>query len=167
MIVSRTKTTIYQTPRLSNIEPEKVQSYPQLGLTLDDSMNWEAHITKLISKANRKIGLIWKISGHLPRICAENMYNYCIRPVLDYGSTIYDNCSKHLREKLEDTQRRAGIACTRAFCRTPTKVLLSELGWSTLETRRSYLRLLQMYKIMCQIIFEQFSHLHNAIIQTT
>ena len=147
MIVSRTKTTIYQTPRLNNIELENVQSYPQLGLTLDDSMNWEAHITKLISKANRKIGLIWKISEHLPRICAENMYNYYIRPVLDYGSTIYDNCGKQLREKLEDTQRRAGIACTRAFCRTPTKVLLSELGWSTLETRRSYLRLLQTYRM--------------------
>ena len=110
-------------------------------------MNWEAHITKLISKANRKIGLIWKISGHLPRICAENMYSYYIRPVLVYGSTIYDNCSKQLREKLEDTQRRAGIACTRAFYQTPTKVLLSELGWSTLETRRSYMRLLQMYKM--------------------
>ena len=147
MIVSRTKFTNYAIPCLNNAQLEKVSTYPQLGIHFDETMSWEAHINQLILKVNRKIGLIWKVSEHLPRSCAENIYTMYIRPIIDYGCVIYDNCSKHLQDKLEDTQRRAAVACTRAFSRTPTSALLTELGWPTLSTRRDYFRILQLYKM--------------------
>ena len=151
MVVSQRNRTVYPAPSLSHTPLEKVSSYTQLGLTFDETLSWENHINQLVLKANKKIDMIWRMSNHLTRLCVENIYNYYIRPVLDYGSIIYDNCNKQLKDKLEDIQRRTGIACTRAFCRMPTKSLLHELGWPTLDNRRKYLRLLQLYKMKHQI----------------
>ena len=109
---------------MNNAKLERVNSFQQLGLYFDEKLTWEPHINHIVSKANKKIGLIWKISGQLPRSCAENIYTSYIRPVLDYGCIIYDNCSQHLADKLEAVQRNAAVACIRAFCRTPITALL-------------------------------------------
>ena len=115
-----------------------------------------AHINQLILKVNRKIGLIWKVSEHLPS-CAENIYTMYIRPIIDYGCVIYqyDNCSKHLQDKLEDAQRRGAVACTHAFSRTPTSTLLTELYWAgqhyQVSTRQDYFQILQLYKMKHQL----------------
>ena len=92
----------------------------------------------MIQRASKKMGLIWKISEQFPRKCAENIYTLYIRPGLEYGCVLCNSCSKQLKDKLEDRQRRAAIAGTRAFNRTPTIAVLKELGWPTLEKRRQY-----------------------------
>ena len=78
-------------------------------------------------------------------------YIHSIRPGLEYGCVLYDSCSKQLKDKLEDTQRRAAIACTRAFNRTPTIAVLKELRWPTMEKRRQYMRMLYMFKMKNQL----------------
>ena len=61
---------------------------------------------------------------------------------------LYDNCTKYLSDRLENVQRRAAIACTRAFSRTSHSNLLKELGWDRLETRRTYYKLCLFHKII-------------------
>ena len=114
---------------------------------IDENLNWEAHIHQTIQRANKKMGLIWKISEHFPRKYAENIYTLYIRTGLEYGCVLYDSCSKQLKDKFEDTQRRATIACTSTFNRTPTSTVLKELGWPTLEKRRQYMHMLYMFKM--------------------
>ena len=60
-----------------------MRSYPQLGLILNEKMNWDAHIENIISKANKKIGLIWRLCNHVPRFAVENIYTTYIRPQLN------------------------------------------------------------------------------------
>ena len=117
--------------QINGISIEKVQSYPQLGLILNEKMNWDAHIDNIISKANKKIGLIWRLSNHVPRFAVEIIYTTYIRPQLEYCAVIYNNCTKETSNRLESCQRRAAIACTRAYQRTNTITLLEELGWDT------------------------------------
>ncbi len=135
------------TLKLNNTDLERVTSLKQLGLLFDERMTWQPHIEQLILKSNKKIGLIWQISNQFPRSCAETIYTSYIRPILDYACICYDNCSVNLNQRLEVVQRKAALACTRAIRRTPTKDLLAELGWSTLETRRKYFRLVQLHRI--------------------
>ena len=52
---------------------EKVQTYAQLGLNINAKINWGDHINNSITKANKKLGLIWKLSGNLPRHAVENI----------------------------------------------------------------------------------------------
>ena len=132
---------------MNNEVLEKVTRYAQLGLTIDETLTWEPHIDALVNKCNKRTGILWKISQNLPRRCAENYYLQHIRSCIDYASIIYDGCSRTLKNKLEQTQRRAAVACTHAFNRTPTDALLRELGWPTLEKRREYLKLTMIYKM--------------------
>ena len=48
---------------LNGTELEKVHTYPQLGLYINDRMNWDEHINHTITKASRKIGLMLKGGG--------------------------------------------------------------------------------------------------------
>ena len=84
---------------------------------------------------------IKRISFLIPRCTRETLYLSMVRPILDYGSVVLDNMKLYLKQRLESIQRRAAVICTDAFARTPTINLLKELGWSSLDDRRKYLRL--------------------------
>lgn len=143
-IESRTNPTL----ELNGTDLEKVHNYPQLGLYLNDKMNWEEHINHAINKANKKMGVIWKLSKDIPRYAVENIYTSYIRPHLEYCCIIYNNCTAEQSECLESVQRRAAMACTRAFNRTNSVKLLQELGWPTLKDCRTYFILVQLYKMI-------------------
>ena len=147
VISNRQNRNIYPPVQLNNTTLEQVNCFKRLGMYLDDRMTWETHINHIASVANRKIGIIWKINQQYPRKCSETFYTSYVRPILDYGCSVYDKCSRHLVDKPEAVQINAAIACTRAFRRTPSTGLLSELGWSTLEIRQKYFRLLTLYMI--------------------
>ena len=71
-----------------------------------------------------------------------------IRPVLEYGSIIFDNCTAQDSIKLENCQRHAALICTGAMRRTETDLLLRELHWDKLSTRRRFFKLTFFYKIL-------------------
>ena len=146
MVISNTDRP-HPSLNLNGVELDKVSSYPQLGLVLNEKMNWEDHINSAITKANKKMGLMWKLSNDLPRFAIENIYTSYIRPQLEYGSVIYHNCTRDQAQRLEACQRRAAIACTRAYRRTSTVALMQELGWPKLEDRRIYSSQVLIYKI--------------------
>ena len=126
---------------------EEVSTYPQLGLVLNNRLTWEDHINSAILKANKKIGLIWRLRNEMPRYITEKIYTHYIRPQLEYGSLLYDDSTQELTHRLEQCQRQAAIACTGAYRRTNTDALLKEVGWPKLESRRKYNSLVMMYKI--------------------
>ena len=57
-----------------------------LGLYFDEKLNFNHHINVNISKANKGIGIIKRLSHILPR----KSYKSFIRPHLDYCDVIYD-----------------------------------------------------------------------------
>ena len=148
MVISNNHQENYPVVTMNGINLERVHTFPQSGLHLNDQMSWSDHIDKHISKASKKIGLIWKLSSSVPRFAVENIYTAYIRPQLEYANIVYANCTREQSARLESVQRRAAIACTRAYNRTSTKRLLEEVGWPTLENRRNYFSLLQLYKMI-------------------
>ena len=91
---------------------------------------------------------MFRMKRFLPIICLEKLYKTIVRPILDYGDVLYDNCLNYESEFLEKVQRRAAILSTGAFKITKhIKDLLSELGLSPLHIRRKIHRLTLFYKI--------------------
>ena len=74
-----------------------------------------------------------------------------IRPILEYGQIIYDNCSASTAQTIEQVQRQAALACTGAYRHTSYISLLSELNWETLSSRRQSYKLITYYKIINKI----------------
>ena len=139
-------------PRLGSGGPPEVPDVDyditnKLSQTIAQQNGKSNDIDEQISRAGKNIGLIWKLSCSIPRFAVENIYTAYIRPQIEYANVVYSNCTKEQITRLEALQRRAAIACTRAYNRTPTKRILDELGWPTLEYRRNYSSLVQLYKI--------------------
>lgn len=133
---------------LNNIPLQQVQQERYLGMILTTNMSWKEHIHNLTSKATKKLGILFNMKDKLSRTAKSKYYISFIRPLLEYGGVVFDNCTAHESNSLELVQRRAAILCTGAFKRSPTHLLLSDVGWDSLSNRRKNAKVILMYKIV-------------------
>ena len=79
----------------------------------DEKLNFIQHIDIKISKANKRIGIIKRLSHILPRKSFLTVYKSFIRPHLDYCDVIYDQPNNEsFCTKTERIQYNAGLAIT-------------------------------------------------------
>ena len=62
-------------------------------MLFSNDLKWHNHIKHVISSVSRKTGLLYRLRAYLSRRQMESVYTCVIRPALEYGSVIYDNCS--------------------------------------------------------------------------
>jgi hypothetical protein len=132
---------------LNGVQIVEVLTHKHLGLTFNSNLTWSDHITQLVSKASKCVGLLKRISRDVPRKCLEILYKSTILPIMEYAAVIFDGSADNITKRLEDTQRQAALACTGAYKHTKHVKLLEELGWPLLSTRRKNHRLVLMYKL--------------------
>ena len=117
---------------LNGTEISEVQSCVNLGLTINNKLTWEDHVNNLTTRANRRLNILSRYRGIFPRSALEKLYKTMVRPILEYGDIIYDNCPAKTSIAIERVQRRAAIICTGAYRHTETQRLLQDLGWETM-----------------------------------
>ena len=144
------KTKYSNTPQIDfNGTPIKiVQEHKHLGIILSSDMKWSKHISHITSKANQRIGAMYRQSQKMSRLQIETLYLSTIRPILEYGSALFANCSIRDCELIESVQRRAAVLSTGAIRRTETVKLMAEVGWDSLELRRKRTKMNIFYKIV-------------------
>ena len=150
---------------MNNTSLKRVTSECYLGVLLSSNMSWKGHIQKTIAKASGKIGILFKMRTQLPRSALSKYYISFIRPVLEYGSVVFDNCTNHESFCLEQVQRRAAILCTGSFKRSSYNRLLRELGWDTLQNRRTNSKLV-LFKILNNLTPNYLKELIPPLVQT-
>ena len=77
-----------------------------------------------------------------------NIYLSFIRPILEYGNVIWDNCTQNEANLLESVQVEAGRIITGLRVNSSRSKLYSELGWEPLYKRREKQKLILLYKII-------------------
>ena len=124
------KTKYSNTPQIDfNGTPIKiVQEHKHLGIILSSDMKWSKHISHITSKAKQRIGAMYRQSQKMSRLQIETLYLSTIRPILEYGSALFANCSIRDCELIESVQRRAAVLSTGAIRRTETVKLMAEVG---------------------------------------
>ena len=77
----------------------------------------------------------------------EAAYKTLMRPVLEYGSTVWDPHFNGLNDELENVQKRAARFETRNYSYETGSMtgILEELKWETLQKRRTNNRLILIY----------------------
>ena len=123
-------------------------SHTHLGITLSSNLKWDAHITRIVEKARKRLSLLHRLKFRFSRNTLIRLYKSMVRPILEYGCIIFDNCSQTLSDSLESVQYEAARICLGAYKRTPRHLMLKELGWPTLAKRRQYFKLIMFYKIV-------------------
>ena len=122
-----------------------------LGLTICNNLNWDLHIENIILKASKRLLILKRYKRLLPRIALETIYTAMIRPILEYGHIIYDNCSASAAQAIEKIQHQSALVCTGAYKHTSYSKLLTELNWEPLSTRRQHFKLITYYNIVHNI----------------
>ena len=115
--------------RFNNNNVSQASSEKHLGLTLDNRLTFDEHLTNVSNKISKTIGLLRKLQNILPRPALLTIYKCFIRPHLDYGDIMYDqayNVSFH--QKLESIQCNAVLALTGAIRGSSREKLYQELG---------------------------------------
>ena len=124
---------------------ETVSNEKDLGVTFDNQLSFEDHINIITMKARRTLGIIHRSFEFLDRSMFLTLYKSLVRPVLEYGSSVWSPYLKRDIKKLEDIQRRATkmVPCVASL---PYEERMRELGLVSLEYRRDRADLIQIYK---------------------
>ena len=108
-----------------------------LGLYLDEKLNFKHHINVTVSKANKGIEIIKRLSDIRPRNSLITIYKSFIKPHLDYCDVIYDQPNNEsFCSKTERIQYNAALAITGEIRETSQTKLHNELGLESLKFRR-------------------------------
>ena len=104
-----------------------------------------------LPKANRILGFLRRNLYSCPQKVKEAAYKGLVRPVLDYGSSIWDPPPPPgvvLQEELESVQKRAARFVTDNYNYEPESMacILGQLKWESLKKRREDNRLILLYK---------------------
>ena len=100
----------------NNVPVKRCSIQKRLGIHLDEKLNFNHHVKEKITKANKGIGVIKKLSNTLPRDAMLTIYQSFVRPHLDYGDIIYDQPqNESFCNKLESIQYNAALAITGAI----------------------------------------------------
>ena len=136
-------TTTFNTITVAHTSYQK-----HLGLYLDEKLNFNHRINVKISKGNKGIGIIKRLSHILPRKSLITIYKSFIRPHLDYCDVIYDQPNNEsFCSKIEQLQYNAALAITGAIRGTSQTKLYNELGLESLKFRRWFRRLCTLFEI--------------------
>ena len=83
----------------------QVVSHKHLGVFFNSHLSWSEHVTYVIGKASKKIGLLQCLRKRLDPLVLRTVYVTCIRPTLEYSSLALSRLSKTDAARLEKTQR--------------------------------------------------------------
>ena len=136
---------------LNNSCIEEVEKHTHLGLTLQSNMSWECHIQNIFEKASKRLNLLKLLKYKINRSTLVCLYKSLIRPLMEYGDVIWDNCIEGDAHLLENIQYECARVVTGAIKGTSAGALMNELAWESLSTRRKMHKLFYIFKIINQI----------------
>ena len=125
---------------------ELVSEFLDLGILLDPQLNFKKHITMIINKSRGVLAFIkrWSKEFNEPLI-TKRLYTSLVRPILEYGSIIWDPNMAYLKNNIESVQKQFLLFCLGNSTWNPNINLspyttrLSIIKLPTLESRRKML----------------------------
>ena len=140
---------IHTSYTLEGTDLENVESIKYLGVTITSDLRLNTHESNVCTKANRTLGFLRRNLYPCPQEVKEAAYKGLVRPVLDYGSSVWDPPPGVVhQEELENVQKRAARFVTGNYSYESGSMtgILGQLKWESLKKRRKDNRLILLYK---------------------
>ena len=147
-LLSRKNTPNIHPPLVMNNEYIKeVTRHQNLGLFLSIDGTWHEHIGYITSKTWQRVNIMRKLKFLLDRESLQIIYTSFIRPILEYSNIVWDNITQYEVIALQKIQNEAVRIVTGATKLVSIiDILNREIGWESLQDRRSKHKLCMLYK---------------------
>ena len=122
--------------------------HKHLGVTFNSQGNWSHHMEEVITKANKRLGILLNLKYVLSRNALKTLYISNVRSIIEYSDILWDCIPDYLLKRLERINLNAIRCITGLTISTHTPKLYTESGLQPLYIRRKIHRLTQMYKIV-------------------
>ena len=114
-----------------------VDTHKHLGITLSSYLSWLSHVDNIIGSV-LPADVLRKLKYSVDKESLERIYSSFIRPKLENGCHIWDNCDKGDQKILEDFQVCIARTVSGAGKGTIHEFISNELNWPSLSDRREY-----------------------------
>ena len=104
-----------------------------LGMVLDEQLKWDKHNEVQCKKISNSIALLKRARPFVPRHTLIKMYNAIVLPHFNYCSTIWNDGSCSVINKLSKLQRRAARIITSSTYDIRSSQILKDLNWKPIE----------------------------------
>ncbi len=126
---------------------ETIHVEKDIGVSIDDNLEFEQHISEKVQKANQMFGLLRRTFEHLDAKTFLPLYKSLVRTHLDFASSVWKPTKvKHI-EMLESVQRRATKQLP-GYGHLSYADRLRKLELPTLSYRRIRGDLIETYKML-------------------
>ena len=143
---------------------KEVQSQKHLGLYLTNDGSWHDHIQYIKEKAWARVNTMRKLKFKLDRKSLEIIYTTFIRPILEYGNTIWGNCANYEKEELEKIQHEAARIATGTTRLVSLHNLYNEIKWESLQKRRDDHKATLFFKMKNNLVLHYLSSLDPSTV---
>ena len=119
-----------------------------LGVTITNDLKWNTRVSNIYTKANRTLGFLRRNLAACPRDVKESAYKGLVRPILEFGSSVWDPQSILLQDELEKVQKRVARFVTGNYVYETGSMtgILKQLKRESLKKRRKDSRLIMLYE---------------------
>ena len=142
---------------------ERVNSYKCLGVQVDETLSWEAHISEVVSKVAKVLAALRRLRPICPQSTLVAIYKSLILPHLDYCSAVWGCIGNGLSQKLEKLQNRAARIITGSGWDVRSSQILCALKWESLADRRSKQLKSLMFKTANNLVPEYLSDKFTSV----
>lgn len=85
-------------------------------MLLDSGLTFNDHIDFIVSKANRALGFIIRLSSEIrDPLCLKSLYCCWVRSLLEHGSVVWSPASSSSMDRIESVQRKFTRVAVRRF----------------------------------------------------
>ena len=149
LIFRKINKPIHPPLHMQNVQIQIVSSHKHLAFSNDCS--WHQHIDYIKQKAWFRIHIMRRLKVKLDRKSLETIFLTFIRPPLEYGDLIWDNCTQYEKNELDKIQNDAARITTGTTKLVSLNNLYKEVGWQPLHRRRQDHKITLFYKTFNQL----------------
>ena len=122
---------------------ERVDQFKLVGLTIDQDLNFQPHVSNVRAKVSAALSLITRSKRHLPMDVKKLLFNALIQSHIQYAISIYGATTTSILDPLIKLQKKALRIVTNAKWVSHCEPLWSKIG---------ALKLRDLHKIACSKI---------------
>ena len=97
LTVTRRKSSVIHEYHLGDVILQRVQEEKDLGVTISSNLSWDLHVTRIVLKANRMLGLLKRTCPLIADIkVTRTLYLSLVKSQLSYATVVWSPASVKL-----------------------------------------------------------------------